>query len=521
MLKKLLCIACSEERIALCQFTTNWRGSQLLDHQIIPINNLDAPQSLAKDLAAAIDRHNLWSDQYKISLPAHTAILRNWDFPFTTPKQIAQALEFELEQEIPFTSEEVITDLQFGAKTPLGRKAVSATVHKEFLSTIVEELQNCGIDPQHITIDAFSLAKIAGNICTKAPTLLLNIDAQSTQLVCLENNVPCAVSQIPYGIQNIKQALQLQLSATPDAIERLLFFSDISMLDDTVPSDEQTFKEALISQLQHLAKQILLSANADMPSADFLLICGDLARLQGIEKFFTEELGLPTTAIHKHPNASKLFSIEDKTDWLECLPALALAPAKNTNFQQQKTINFRKDEFSFSKKRDPLVHITTYATVLACILMVTFSLSLFAQGHQNDLRATDLNTNLKKTLQKALPKVNKSFGTIQYTSILKSRLAQLHGKSDANGNKAEIDSLDLLLALHKNTPKSLDIAMEAIRITEKNIGLVGTTNSYNTLEKLRSQLAKNSYFKAVTIRGATNQKKQKRIRFELEIEKAG
>lgn len=521
MLKKLLCIACSEERVALCQFTTNWRGSHLLNHQIIPINNLDDPQSLAKDLAATIDRHDLWSNQYSISLPAHTAILRNWDFPFSTPKQITQALEFELEQEIPFTSEEVVTDLQFGVKTPLGRKAVSATVHKEFLSTIIQELQTCGIDPQHITIDAFSLAKIAGEICTKAPTLLINIDAQSTQLVCLEDNVPCAVSQLPYGMQNIKQALRLELNATPDAIERLLFFSDIATLDETLPPEEKRFKKALTSQLQRLAKQMLLSANADMPSADFLLICGDLARLQGIEKLFTEELGIPTTAIHKHPNASKLFSIKDKTDWLECLPALALAPAKHTNFQTQKIINFRKDEFSFSKKRDPLVHITTYATVIACILMITLSLSLFAQGYQNDLRAADLNANLKKTLQKALPKINKSFGTIQYTSILKSRLAQLHGKSDANGNKAEIDSLDLLLALHKNTPKSLDIAMEAIRITEKNIGLVGTTNSYNTLEKLRSQLAKNSFFKAVTIRGATNQKKQKRIRFELEIEKAG
>ena len=521
MPKKHLCIACSEERLALCQFTTDWRGSQLLDYQIIPIRNLDDPQSLAKDLAATIDRHDLWSDQYSISLTTRTAILRNWDFPFSTPKQIAQALEFELIQEIPFTSEEVITDLQFGVKTPQGRKAVSATIHKDFLSTIVQELQTDGIDPQYITINAFSLAKIAAEICSKAPTLLINIDAQSTQLVYLENNVPCAASQFPYGMQNIKQALQLQLSATPDAIERFLFFSDIATIDDTVSPDEKRFKEALTLQLQRLAKQILLSANADMASADFLLICGDLARLQGIEKFFTEELGLPATAIHKHPNASRLFYIEDKTDWLECLPALALAPAKNANFQQQKIINFRKDEFAFSKTRDSLVQITTYATTLACILMIALSISLFAQGHQNELRAADLNTHLKNTLQKALPTVNKSFGTIQYTSILKSRIAQLHGKSNATGNKAEIDSLDLLLVLHKNTPKSLDIAMESIRITEKNIGLVGTSNSYNTLEKLRSQLAKNSYFNTVTIRSATNQKKQKRIRFELEIEKAG
>ncbi len=493
----------------------------MLSHQIIPIENWDDPHRLTKDLAATIDRHDLWSNQYNVSLPASTAILRNWNFPFSSSKKIAQALKFELELELPFTSTEVITDLQLGSKTLQGRKVASATIRKEFLSAIIQELQTCGIDPQQITIDAFSLAKMAGELCTKAPTLLINIDAHNTQLVCLQNNVPCAVSLIPYGIQNIKQALQHQLSATPDAIERLLFFSDIATIEDTVSPDEKIFKEALTLQLQRLAKLILLSANADMPSANFLLICGDLARLQGIEKFFTDELDLPTTAIHNHPNVSNFFSIEDKTDWLECLPALALAPSQRANFQQPKIINFRKDEFLFSKKRDPLIHLTTYATVLACILMLTLSLSFFAQGHQKSLRAAALNAHRKKVLQRTLPEVSNSLSTIQYTSILTSRLAQLHGNSNVNSNKTELDSLDMLLALHKDTPKSLDITMEAIRIAEKNIELVGTTNSYNTLEQLRSQLAKNSYFKAVTIRGATNQKKQKRIRFELEIEKAG
>lgn len=521
MLKKILCISCSEERIALCQFAINWRGAQLLDHHIAPMNDFDAPQDLAKELAATIDRHDLRSDQYRLSLPAHVAILRNWNFPFSSPKQISQALEFELEQEIPFTSEDVVTDIQFGAKTQQGSKVVSATVHKEFLSALVKELQTHGIDPQQITINAFALAKAAGEISSKAPTLLVNIDAESTQLVCIENNIPCTVSQIPYGILNIKHALQRQLNATPDTIDRFLYFSDIATVDNISQPEEKVFKEALITQLQRLAKQILLSANGDTSTADSLLLCGDIARLQGIEKLFTDEIGLPTTAIHKHPSASNLLSIKDNIEWLECLPAFALAPVKNTAFQQTKIVNFRKDEFSFSKKRDPLTHVATYATALTCFLMLMWSLSLFTQGHQNALRAEALNTELKKTLQKTLPDVNRSFGTIQYTSILKSRLSQLHGNTNPNDTKTDIDSLDLLLALHKNTPKSLDITMEAVRITEKNIGLVGTTNSYNTLEKLRSQLAKNAHFNAVSIRGATNQKKQKRIRFELEIKKAG
>ncbi|SHJ27389.1 pilus assembly protein PilM [Halodesulfovibrio aestuarii] len=521
MSTKILCIACSEERMAFCQFAVSWRGAQLLEHHIAPISDFSDPLTLAKELAAVLDRYELRSDQYRLSLPTQVTILRNWTFPFSSAKQISQALEFELEQEIPFTSEETVTGIQFGAKTRQGRKVTSATMHKEFLSSLVKALQTHDIDPQLITVNSFALAQAASAISSNAPTLLLNIDAENSELVCIENNIPCTVSQIPYGILNIKKALEQQLNATQDSIDRFIYFSDIATVDNSSKPEEADFKEALITQLQRLAKQILASANCNTPNAESMLLCGDLAQLQGVEKLFADEMGIPTTAIHKHPKASTLLPIKDNTEWLECLPAIALAPVKNPAFTPTKLLNFRKDEFYFLKQRDLLTQVTTYATAITCILMLGWSISLFAQGHKNAQHAAALNTELKNTLQKTLPDIRGSFGAIQYTSILKSRLSQLRGTTISNDTDTKKDSLDLLLALHTSTPKALDIDVEAIRITEKNMGLVGTTDSYNTLEKLRSQLAKNRYFNAVSIRGATNQKKQKRIRFELEMERAG
>lgn len=521
MLKKILCIACTEDRITLCQFSSNWRGAQLLNHHTASVHNSDDPKDLAKNIVATIDRHNLRSDQYRLSLPTHVAMLRDWNFPFNSPKQISQALEFELEQEIPFSLEEVITDIHFGTKAPQNRNVISASIHKNFLETLITELQTHDIDPQQVTIHAFALAKAAGKICSKTPTLLAHVDAESTQLICLENNTPYTVSQIPYGMHHIKKALQLQLSATPDTVDRFIYFSNIAIEDNTGQENENKLKEALIAELQRLAKQILLSLNGENQTAESLLLCGDIARLQGVEKLFTDEVGLPTVALHKHPDASNLLPVKDNDEWLECLPAYALAPVKNAVLHQTKLINFRKNEFSFSKKRDPFTSVVTYVTALTSILMLMFSLSFFTQGYKKAEQVETVNAKLKSMLQKTLPDVNSAFGTIQYTSILKSRLYQLQGHTNQDNTKTGIDSIDLLLALHKNTPKSLDIAIEGIRITEKNIGLVGTTNSFNTLEKFRSHLAKNTYFKTVGIRGATNQKKQKRIRFELEVRKAG
>lgn len=515
MPKKLLCIACSEERTVLCQFSIDWRSTQLLDYTSVSLSNANDPRTAAKELAAIIDRNDLYSDEYKVSLSSSLAVLRNWTFPFSSKKQIAQALDFELEQEIPFSPLEGVTDIQFGTKAAHGRSVTSATLHKEYLSAFLEELLLHDINPQLVTLDAFSLANIASKIEKNAPTLLLDVGMQHTLLVYIDEGTPYAISQIPHGLQGIKKALQQQVNATEDEIERKLFFLNLAS------DSSDAFQKALIQQLQQLARQITLSANATGAKANTILLCGDLAKLQGVEAFFSDELTTPVTALHKHSNAAEFISIEDKNDWLECIPALGLVENSQFALQKQQVINFRKNEFSFHKKLDPLTATLKYTTAIACILMFAWAGSLVAQGYQKAQEAEALTRSLKQTLRKTLPDVNGSFGTIQYTSILKSRLAQLEGRAASNQSQPSIDSLDLLQALHQSTPKTLDVAIENIRISEKNIGLVGTTNSYNTLEKVRAQLSRNPYFSAVTIRGATNQKKQSRIRFELEIEKAG
>lgn len=513
MSNKLLCIACSEDNIALCQFALHLRDRTLVAHHTISVNTISDPQTFAKELSAAIDRNNLRSDQYNISLPSSLAITRNWAFPFSSKKQILQALDFELEQELPFSPIEGVTGTQFGEKSKHGRNVTSATLPKKFFITFLEELQLHDIDPQLVTLDAFALAHIVSTIEKWDNVLLLHINMHRTLLVYIDKTTPYAISQVPSGLHNIKVALQQKFSTTEDNTERNLLFSDLTS------DSPDTFHKSLILQLQQLAKQITLCAHTTDAKADSILLCGDIAKLQGIDSFFSDELATPVTLLHNHSKAAALIPVEDKNDWIEYIPASGLAT--NTQFMlQQPMVNFRKDDFSFHKNLDPLTAAIKYATTLACVFMLAWSLSLFAQGYQKSLEAKALHNALKQAFHQALPKVDGSFGTIQYSSILKSRLAQLKGEASSDHSQTATDSLDLLLALHQSTPPSLDINIESLRISQKNIGIIGTTTSYGTLEQIRSQLSQNEYFSAVTIRSATNQKTQGRISFELEIEKA-
>lgn len=519
MSKKILCIACSPTRLVLCQHSVQLRGSSLLCHHSRLLNNIHDPQMLAREIASFIDSNELHSEEYRISLPSSFAMFRNWTFPFSSRKQIAQALEFELEQEIPLPLENCVTATLFGTKDSEGRDVVSATLPGNVLKTFLEELQHHGINPQVVTLDAFSLNAVAEKLEINTPTLLLHIDAEQVLLLYLKERAAYAIAHIPHGINKVKVALQQQLQTTEDNIERKLFFTDLTA-DYAVSSEDSEFQKELILGLQKISKQVLLCENTTNARIDAILLSGDIAKVQGVEKFFSNELATPTTVLHKHPKAELLSKIEDKNDFIESLPAIGLA-IDSTSLRHQQHINFRKKEFSYRKAKDPLIDTVKYCTALACVLLIAWSAALFAQGYSDARKAEKLNTELSKTLRKTLPDLKGSFGTIQYTSILKSRLAQLQGKTTSQSSPSSVDTLDILLALHKNTPKQLDVVMEKIRISEKAVDLSGTANSYNTLEKLRSHLSKDSLFKTVTIRGAANQKNKKRIRFELEVEKAG
>ncbi|OBQ46589.1 pilus assembly protein PilM [Halodesulfovibrio spirochaetisodalis] len=518
MHNKLLCITCSENHVSLCHFSGK-KGTAVLEDYISfqPTLPLTA-QSLATEIADAIDRNDLQAETYHLALNSQFAILRSWVFPFASESKIKQALSFELEQELPFPQEDAITDIQIGAKNAVGRNVISATIHKNFLSAFLSELQEHGIDPARIDLDAFALSNAISHIETKAPTLLLDIDAKRCLLTFTNEGQLVAVSQIPHGLSSIKQQMMRKLKLTEDAFERQLLFTNVAQ-PAAGESENVVFHHALSESLKRLAKSILLGINTSTASAETIFLSGEISKIQGVDQIFSEILDRSVTSVHKLKDAPVITNLEDKNDWIECLPAYGLMPSAKVSLNMNSQgMNFRKEEFSYHKKQDPITSIAKYATAIALCIMLAWAGSLYAEGQQKEKEVKILTKSIKKAFRTALPDVRGNFGTIQFTSILQTRLKQLKGEDSSTAHK-QIAVIELLRALSENTPTGLDVNLEDISIDEKRIGLRGNTDSLNTLEKFRAGLSKSPLLENIEIRGANNQKKQ-RVRFELSIMRA-
>ena len=520
MQKKLLCISCSQERVTLCQYIRHWRGLVLAKNVSMPVN-ASGYSDMAYQLVQLIAQHNLRSDEYRLSLSTHYAILRNWTFPFDSEQKILQVLSYELDSEIPLSREEALTAVQLGTKVDGKRKAVSATLKKEVLAELLPVLQENDIDPEVVTLDAFAVSDAVARLQAATPVLFLAMQEHSTLLLFMDDAQLTAVTLLPMGFAAVRRKLQRTLSVTAEDVDRQLFFTDLAGTVGQAENAEQ-FQQAFAACLDSWIRSILLSIDSVAEPFDSVILSGALSQIRGIEEAVAEGLGTPVVAIHKHQDVKNLPEVANHADWDASLPAFGLASGGAALLPRRASrLNLRRGEFAYIKQQDPLLQSVTYLTAIAVALLLVWSASMFAFGYHQEQAAATLKKGITQSVRTALPELKGNFGTIQYTSILQSRLSQLRGTDARNSIVAPVDQLDYYQALHRNAPAKLDVTVDLFTMNDSSIGLVGTAESYEALEQLRTQLAKNPLFSSVIVRGATNQKKQRRVRYELEIIKAG
>ncbi|SIO13231.1 type IV pilus biogenesis protein PilM [Halodesulfovibrio marinisediminis] len=513
MRNKFLCITCSESQVGLYQFTVKLNTAILSNYIFFKPAAPFSTQSLAAEITDAVEHNNLFSQTYYVALNSRFTMLRNWKFPFTAKSKIKQALTFEIEQEIPLSQKDIITDIHLAPKTANSRNVVSASVPKQFLNTFLTELQARGIDPERIDIDAFALVNALSNINNATRTLLLDIDATRCLFIFIHEGQVVTLSQTPHELQDVKRHVMQSISLTKNYVTRRILFNKIVSHPVTF-SKKSLNKNTLCESLNQLAKTILLGINSSNTSCETILLSGETTAIPGIDEFLSDILPYPVTSLRKSCINPIMQQFNDATGWGDCLQASGLMQsAKNTLSLKKQGMNFRKDEFSFRRQSDPVLTVAKYVTSIAIILLLTWSCSLWAEGWQKEKEAKAVTRSLEKTFHSALPNVHGNFSTIQYISILQGRLLQLKGETSLN-KTTQADTIDILNELHKNISNQFDVTLDAIAINTKGINLRGTTDSLNTLEQVRADLSRSPMLKNIEIRGATLQNKE-RVRFAL------
>ncbi len=236
-----------------------------------------------------------------LSLSGQTVFPRFAKFPAVgDAAKLDQLVGYEIEQNVPFPIDEIVSDCQFLGTTPEGDKAALIVAAKlEGVRAVTESAQSAGLKPTIVDVSPIAVCNALRFSNPRLPgcTVVLDIGAKTTNLIILEDekiynrSIPVAGNAIT---KDIAQAFGCSLEEAEQLkIER----GYVSMGGVTEDEDEVSDQVSKIVRnvLTRLHVEVSRSINfyrsqqgGSAPSRLFLT--GGTVRLPQLSEFFTESL---------------------------------------------------------------------------------------------------------------------------------------------------------------------------------------------------------------------------------------
>jgi len=250
-----------------------------------------------------------------------------------------------------------------------------------------------------------------------------------------------------------------------------------------------------------------------------VLLVGPLAEAEGLADMLASSLGLPVETVDLLRLARISCTAEQREQWRGSHDDRALA--LSLQGLNKGGVNFRRQDFAkkrgFYASRKQLV-----AAVAAAVLLLAGVLGYIGNDYRRlQRRDKALGDEMTAIFKSAFPSVVK----IQDPYVeMQSRLKAAHGPGAPTPMVlADRRTLDLLADVSARIPPTLALRVSRLSIDRESLLIKGTTDTFNSVETIKSLLAASPKYKSVQIVSATADKDKKNgaIRFEVQMQLEG
>jgi type IV pilus assembly protein PilM len=250
-----------------------------------------------------------------VSVSGNSVIVRFVKFPKMSREDLAKMIVIEAEPYIPFSIPEVNLDFQIlGDVVEEAQKkmeTILVAAKKEIINARVEIVQQAGLEPILIDVDAFALQNAFENsfgVNAKETALIVHIGAFVTTMVIVENGVSKVVRDVFIAGNAVTKALQrnfqcdgkqaeamkarAQILVTPEDREKAM--ADANKESLQMSTVILPVMKDLLAEIQR-SLDFYLSQGTDRQVARVLL-SGGASRLGNLMGYLAQELRLPVEA---------------------------------------------------------------------------------------------------------------------------------------------------------------------------------------------------------------------------------
>lgn len=379
------------------------------------------PQEVVQKMLQALPKR---TDRVAVALPTSSTTLRTLQLPIKDKKAIQSSVGFELDDELPFPTDQAAYDYSILSHHGQGTEVHVAATLQRHLEGSITTWQSSGVDPDLITTEAWAYRTLLNRIHQlssspkntnsghdhtldhDSPILLVHVGNVRSVLYLHWKGAPVLARQISVGGADLtaaicqKYAIPL-VQAEQTKIDHGFVLPPVER--GKVTQEQIDFSDTLLSRLDELIREIrqinLTCKSMTHQSVGLIYLAGGTSLLPGLGRFIEEEMQInvyPLRALSAIASSGVTYS--DQTDASFVLAAgMALCLVGQ---QRSTAINLRKGQYAkrnqgrgldFASIKKPLA---AAGAVIGCLLV-----SLIVQSSVYQSRLQDVNHNLEKSVR--------------------------------------------------------------------------------------------------------------------------
>jgi len=481
MSRKILGIDIRKECLSAVLLKTSLRESRIDAHAYIPISDSPDDQNHIRTALETLSKEiDLVGCDCVVSISADHFSYRNLQIPFKDAKKIRMVLPFELEPTVPYPVEDLVID--FIELESVRRRdhtdIIAAAMPKSELIPYIEALAEIKIDPEMITISGLPAALcLAHHADPGENQLFLEIDKAISSLFIIDNG-------------RIKL---IRSFATPVAGD-----TRAALLGAFVRRTLAAYDELSQSEFQPLD---VVVTGTGLNGTNF---AGDV----------TEVLDLPV----KRSNFAALLNIPiDSKDIKPWDPALMDSAFSLTLMETEglRGFNFHEGQFAAIKFFVKHKNILIKTGILAAAVLILFLFNIITESYTLNRQMDRFNRQMTDIFQETFPDVKRIVDPFQQMQV---KVREAKKNAVVQTTTPHIRSVDILNRISTSIPESIVVDVTRMVISPDTVLISGNTDTFNSVDDIKSKLEQIDIFKKVTISSANTDRSGKEVRFQLKVE---
>ncbi|MBI5814588.1 MAG: type IV pilus assembly protein PilM [Nitrospinae bacterium] len=324
--KPFLGIDIGSSSVKLALLKSSKRGHELLNFGMAPLpldaivdGEVENPGAITDVIKNLIKAEKVPSSikGCVFSVSGQSVIIKKITVPLMSEDDLAESIQQEAEQYIPFDIDEVNVDFQIvKCEGPIPKKGekpaenedrqmdvLLVAVKKEIIAQQSEILQNAGLKPSVVDLDVFAIEnafEMSYGLDVDDTAALVNIGAAVTNVNIIENGITAYTRDILAGGNKITEFVQKKMSVGfKDADKYKLGVLDEGMRRENVIPH---VKAGLAELCEELRKTFEMYQRTSEGRVRRVHLSGGSAMIEGVETIVGQEIGLACDVVNPFRN---------------------------------------------------------------------------------------------------------------------------------------------------------------------------------------------------------------------------